>query len=710
MIDLGYWEHEDNQLLTVDRYFDDNKILKEALKIDKRTHKLLKKCCLKRNKVTLNKLEKDYYQVINSYKMNIFNGKICQWKANRIDSWKFESTIPSNLFDKLFKALLKEKLKLNNTTREILDWISDTKPPLVTFQLLENIQERNKNIEKFKLDRHCILESKNTKNNLFMIVGKKMPSYIENNLRGLLEESITYGTYDDYYSNDKRTSKLYPIFLESKLKLDKYKIFKVYPIEISHKAISKPKKTFWEPANTLLPNVEKLCERIWLEIYDIDFNKLELFKFNMNDINQTKNDKYKEMYQKCKKVWKLSKESLKELEWNPIKKYLKDNENVKNILCDDINQKEYTVLKYSLNLRKLHCNLLDLIDIDKKTFGSLKLVMNSATEKKISVYPVINDSLVLENLTVSTVNNDATFPININTSLLPQKRSFIDDELRSILESKKNRQSNKKENQDIQNKNCNRLLTKLLDIGTKENVLLPERRQTEDVESNQEDFNLSLPLKSLINYNITEKCIVLNTNKLSQNHILIQCLRERENVNVIEREFPHDFDFILNESICVIRINLENFFQIRQNGRLHYENLLTDLKLEFKLIIILVEYSEILEQTDKDVFWKIQLFLKCSQYRPILVPNKADRLFKEMTRLISTFSHSYKNVDFTEITVEEKILLSLNLNILLIKSILKRITLPEFLILIQIEDSNEILESLTAMQLNRIKTLLMLSW
>ena len=148
--------------------------------------------------------------------------------------------------------------------------------------------------------------------------------------------------------------------------------------------------------------------------------------------------------------------------------------------------------------------------------------------------------------------------------------------------------------------------------------------------------------------------------------------------------------------------------QLRNNGSLHYDKAINDLLTEFQRVIIIVEFSEIIQDVDPDLFWKIKLYLLNSRVDVFFIHETTDFFIDWMKYFIAKWAFSYNDEKEKNIANAD-ILLDLGFNILLVRKIFQTYSLEEFFMAI-IKEESKAVKMLTVSQMTRLKKLLTLEW
>lgn len=300
-------------------------------------------------------------------------------------------------------------------------------------------------------------------------------------------------------------------------------------------------------------------------------------------------------------------------------------------------------------------------------------------------------------------NDRSSSEENVNTSLAPQKRSFIDSELMSMLATKK---KNKKHKQ-TDGKSVSPT-SFLMNSGTYTNQAETPVSKSAYIERNDLSFNTSSIRHSILKEHIKNKCIAVNANKMVENQKVIQFLCKNSQLDLIEQPYFGECDFIINHSTCLYKIYANQFLQLRHNGSLYYDKAINDLLTEFQRVIIVVEFPEILQEVDPDLFWKIRFYLLHSRANVFFIHEDRDLFIDWIQYFISKWALSYSD-EKEESIANADILLDLGFNILLIRKIFQTYSLQGFFMAV-IQEEAQAVKLLTVSQMTRLTKLLTLEW
>ncbi|CCF60357.1 hypothetical protein KAFR_0J02930 [Kazachstania africana CBS 2517] len=664
----------------------DGKCIKEKLSLNRKAQKLLAKVSRQQNwqdvvveslPVQSNNFQNFMMDVVAFSNTSSFRRRIIQYKV-WYSAYEENNTLPA--------IELKEKVKLSKDCKDLLNIKKN-----LSFRLADFITDK----PTIKLDSYgkFHLNDLLTKKDRGISHKVRFPlkeSNLDEKLNNLLDERISKSVQFQNRNYSLVQFKLIETRSFSKFGLD------LICVKRGSNVGRKFEFRHWHYNDYSDPNknLETISESIYNNLFDINVSKLEFYKLSVGESSIKHDLPFKS---RVRQSWHLDKMLLKSLDWNPFKNL--KSQNVFGFLYkhDSISCVEFNIRNKKLVFPYLVSSTLDLIDLDKKKFGNLRL---GITE--------VERSLQAGELLPETEFNDTNSSPNVTTteqismSLAVQKRSFIDDDLRSTLDFQRKR---RKYISTRDNTSAN-----LLASGISKRQESPKPTQIRDNHGcDTSSFKLEAPR---LRVNMENRYFILNSDKLEVNYKLLQLLlSENENIQILERSLDFDCDFIMNYQTCVFRIRLSNFFQLSNGGKLYYENQLQSLLKNFKTIIILVEYSELLETVDQEVFWRLRFFLNFPQFEVHFVPTGNNiALLNWITMLVVRFAEMFdEDESFESITVEEQILCDIGLNILLVKRLLKKYDIPQILKHI-IANSCDLNDYLTPSQLTRLSTLIHLNW
>lgn len=685
---------------------------KETLKLDRKAQHFFRTLLFG---VTTDKLFK--FQVFSSAKTNlvshfyidiIFPAHLFQVRDISYNRWK-EICINANF---KFKAT-KERIMLEKEATGIFKWINScSENSSLNFTFNKSKLNRNSTpLEKFNLAQDLVTVKKRYK--FRAVKFPQMNNEIEVSLERItnekLRKTVSFGIYNDS-----------PLTFEKyqSLSLGDFRIDSIFMgnCHDQSKFFKRDLVPTW--AVSSFSNNDTSCfERLKLKVFDVEWSKLEFYKISVKTSQDIKKKKINILpFLKYLKPWKLSKDQLLFLNWKPFDAY-KNSDTVAKITAESIDTDlSFEVRSSPINFQILEYNCLDLISNDKENKECVRIEIQTcfANNKENKDEYALNEDL---SPTEQNIFNNSTTENTENTSLVPQKRSIIDEELRSILELKRKR---KKEGDVHANTNKQKTL-----YGSSILTLLHKNQPQDAVSirsnvsgnSNERSINTDTPPPKLehleTSLNINKKpTVILNMEKIEVNHRILQCLVNTYDIDIIEDKTCFPCDFILNSTACIIRIQLDKFFQSATTTHLFYDSNLQKLIKEYKRVIVLVEYDQVLLSVDREIFWKIQLYLSHLALEVHFVGSTT----KEIAKWIMILSSKYATCNFTELPAydmvqeDEKILYELRFNMFLVKDILSITPLKELLTNISGRRFNRLPSVLTKTQLRRLERLVTASW
>lgn len=612
-------------------------------------------------------------------------------KKKKLSQWPVTSE--SHRFEEM-TLTPKEKVKLDAESKEWFGWFGNLSDPSIDFTHIMPFKKDCNAIEELQLEFNFL--SKYREVNGSYIRFRPMKSKLQSHFQCFTDESL-----EKSVSFSLSQKPLIESFHFVTRMLDAYLLESVR----RHQSAKEEKIVAlhqWPSDNFSMQ--ETYFEQLYEGLFDMEFNKLDFFKFKiLTNENQNKKKNIKRCF--LRRIWKITKEQLKRLEWNPFT-YLRNCTINDLIANDNIVCTSFEIQHAPLKLQEISCNSLDLIDFEKKTFGTLKFVINVPLqyENKPNLLNRTEDSMIH-----SATGEENTPDCHLmNTSLIPQKRSFIDDDLKTIVETKKKGFKDTDTSSDTLPFSIR--LLRVLNKGMNNEEILREETPLRDInEFSPSTYTLRVPF---LTFDIKNSCrtVIVNSNKIGHNLRVIRFLDNAAKLQIIEQEMYSNCDFVVNPVTCIIRTQLSKFFQVEKNGSLFYEKLLTDLLSEFKKVIVLVEYPKILEQADKDIFWKFRLFLRNPKFEVYLTSDSHSDIGKWILSLAFAYGDEYNDGDLNFTDEAEEVLLQLNFNKFLLKLLLASYALSEILLMTTSDEKSELLQFLTPYQLQRLQRLTFLEW
>ena len=410
------------------------------------------------------------------------------------------------------------------------------------------------------------------------------------------------------------------------------------------------------------PDIPSITENHYLlaeqQLFDDTFNDLEFYLQRINRKCSPERLKLhkKSFTRKHLPAWHIDKEVLLSWDWNPFRKIDFEFRAVVQNLEDVLDIEPFRLELNNSNYEFCYSSELYLLQNDMQ--GTVLHKLPPTTVAKGESVENDNKAEMIANEKETTSMDSSryentTTETPINTSLIPHKRSILDSDLLSLIVSKKKNltQNTTTIIQDHSNNISSSIIHHGLvkcriDISNDTSIIseefIPEIKITMD-QLNSEDFSDTLP-----------KTIILNSNKLLMNYDVVNHLRGVNYLNVKELKLKVNCDIILNSTSCIIRISLEKFQQVLQNGKLYYADDFKQLSMNFKRVIVLVNFNRETADSDLDIFWRVQLCLSSKQFTIHYIANNSNNTFDSMT----TTSYILGYVKALSLHVETQSLLS----------------------------------------------------
>ncbi|CAI4062379.1 hypothetical protein SUVZ_07G0110 [Saccharomyces uvarum] len=681
--------------------------LKENIKLERRAQKYLKELTnlhVKPLKITLSgKIDKIDRE---KYLLEVIHSTFYRQRTTLIvnKTWNTVNLKQDNTEEPLYE-FPKEKLKVEKQDMLFFKWMKTLSTEL-KFTLQQSSPKHSLSNSNMKLSWHNIpiLRQNKLKKKASRIDLKQMPSALETQFNKVKEEKLN----NCVKFSDKPLSDWEPAIFEQT-----YEKYFLNPVLIK-KPLQRNRKCCKHDFEASTPNwvvtfpdgnqEYDIFERNYNELFDTHFNKLEFFK-----IRTKKPERSKPVKKKVQDIWSLDKGDLKVLVWDPLKTFYSYSWNT--ILDNDvINEKAYSIKPIKMKFQKLYSSSLDLIDNQRKKFGTIKLAVGIPNEKTTedTSFEESERNDITVNSTFGLEKDDhlSSSKVDINTSLAPQKRSFIDDELISILATKRKFKKHKEHGGSATNISST---SYLMNSGTYANIPT-ETSITKSVCNDKRElsFNSSSIIHSIFKDDIKNKCIAVNTNKMMENHKVIQALCQNSQLDLIEQPYFGECDFIIDHSTCLLKIQMNQFLQLKDNGSLYYSKTINDLLTEFHRVIIIVQFPEILQKVDPDLFWKVRFYLLHPRIEAFFTYEDMDVFIDWIKYFITKWAFSYDDGEDRNIANDD-VLLDLGFNILLVRKIYRTYSLQEFLMAV-IREQSQAVELLTVSQMSRLRKLLTLEW
>lgn len=592
-------------------------------------------------------------------------------------------------------GITREKVKIEAPSRALLKWLQETTKTELRFESVSKTTEQV--LDSMLLEsRICPITKRVSKHH---VTFKEMPSALEERLSNVEDEMIK--SVAEVYRSENWHLVQKPMVQE----LSAY-----YMIDKVDVTVTRASGDLFAPqewvVHTKLGGCDESIKRMKDQLFDPDSHPLDIYKLKLRQYEAESAPKQKAV--SSVKTWKIPRESLKALEWSPLTRPSRlIAEKVQ--LWDNIENIPAKGPSWCLTFPILTYCAIDFIDMQK-----------SLTTLTINV-PKSPPTCIEDNAeSVDMVNpinhelecmDDSSAP---NTSLAPQATSFIDEDFKSLLMVKRRKLANDKEHDSSRSGVTQPLSVQVLRS-------LNERSHDRDSRGQRvsEPREASYPAQ-IIDPNATafdpvdtpssRRTILINLCRIRQNHRVVQFLSRTTGLQMIEQEQSLAWDFILNPGTCVVRFQLNKFFQMKPNNRLFYEDTLASLKAEFQKVIILLEYESLTEGADNDVFWKVRHFLSSAQFETHVTSNHHETIGKWICMLAQRYAHEYSDHAFDYTSDAETLLLALRLNRLQTKAILAKHQIADILLMVTTKDNGHLRDLTTASQRQRMLDLLLLAW
>ena len=115
-----------------------------------------------------------------------------------------------------------------------------------------------------------------------------------------------------------------------------------------------------------------------------------------------------------------------------------------------------------------------------------------------------------------------------------------------------------------------------------------------------------------------------------------------------------------------------------------------------------------METADRDVFWKIRLYLNRPEFEVHLTSSNDEAIGNWICMLARRYSGQFR--EFNASSTSEEFLLALNLNKFQVQTLLERYHLSSFLHMILDNDTSQLEDTLSPLQVQRIKSMMLLEW
>ncbi|AET40414.1 Zip2p Ecym_6006 [Eremothecium cymbalariae DBVPG len=677
------------------------KILKENLLLNKRSRQWLARCSKASSDVEFKRLRSElrntpeqflkYFIIVDDFcSVQNTTGILSLVRREAVHNvLKLEKWVNDGRLDTDFTSFFNQKEKIS-IDKDGLALLSSIKFTEETQNLEWKPLSASKTlITKFSIERGLRCRSKIFSNKA--VDFKPMPNKIDRQIEEIYDEKLSRSVY--FFMEGENGIKFKKLH---QCRFYKYLIDqKLTKLGSNAQNINRSAQMYnmienWSVTN---PSTNKVLVRLEAQCKEESFSNVIFYKVKQPHIKRkTTNTRDPSLLFRSVK-WRLYDGILKAMKWDPFQhaKHMNiseilDSEPVENVPIN------VPVSKFTFN--KIRYNSIEF----------LSTICESKTTRSPIGDAVANNTMqgVEDEDSVEGTNpQDSSSSINLSmASILPAKRSFIDDNLKSLIEKRRSK------SQSTPNSTINIPSMELLGITT-------NHKENETVRSN---VSLSSPTKNRrldkapsIEYNpeLNGKCILLNWHKVNENYQLLQHLSKFSEFTIIERELPYGCDFILSSSVCIVRIQIQKFFQVTNENELFYASTLAELHQKFTNVIALVEYTETIAEVDSDLFFKVQLMLQVSGIQCFMVNDV--RIIAQWILDLAVDSPLYDE-SFDDISDDERILINLGINLFAAKEICAKCTSYQFLTMTATDRYRSFYHLLTEDHLNLVTRLMSLSW
>lgn len=577
-------------------------------------------------------------------------------------------------------TLPKEKIKLHEKSKKLLVRLTCSSGSKIVYHSILKYEGELQNMQSFKMNFEVLNppQPPTMKKYERSLMSSVLEARFDQLVVEHLSETVTLAFRNKFKTQHKR-------LLNGPLK--KYFLSLVLSEMNSYMEPSREKfnavNGWYAPA---MDDNEVIFEIIRAKLFDLQFNKLTLEKkipMHIRPLPDIKPEKV------LLRSWQLQKDASKYSNCNPF--HNQEKITVKDFLSGEaIHLTHFEAPHYELRSHRLMYNLFDFANLEQKRFGASKFASTNRPKPLMTEQHFPHTAKEPED-TITSQNKSIEMSQFLNTTVMPQKRPFAEEELFAVSQSKR-----KSRRED-------RLINNLSQAGdfvhNASKQLIFSDGFTDDSTTSDSTNLFTIPFKPRNEY----REVIINLTNIWQNHKIIQYLGNVTNLRIIEQELPHQCDFVVDATTCVLRIQLEKFFEVRSDGTLFYENTLKALLLESKKVVLLAEYSPTLDQADREIFWKIRLFLQFPEIQLYFTQNKSHDIGKWIHILSRGHSNSFEHPG-------ADVLVALRFNQFLIRQLLSKYSLAEILIMTANNKTGKLKELLTNHQLERIGKLMTLGW
>lgn len=689
------------------------KIFHEQLIVQKHTQRSLKKIIYKlsRNKIDIVPIEEPGNHNIKGFFLDLINvRKSKDAFTEKSTELYWECRLP-NYQKRIKNQPLKEKLYIGKECRERLLNIKRG----ISYKLPKTERKPNRNNRNYIIQ--SLMVSAKVPQHACLPVVKMWSTKLQRDIENAHLEHLTLTqSFSPSFNNKVEIKPLISNGLSVFLLLDT--ITRIEKVKCTK---AKYKYTKWK--SLLISNLpEEYFIKLERKLFDDQFNELEFYKIPLKQRKcNTKNKEglYCLKIDKKSLVWKIDKYNLKNLNWFPFKNLdINFNHNFNKL--ETIATAKFEMSNREIKFNNIFNNTLHFIDSRTQMFDTYQLGLMDIVQERTKVgIKSIQHTTEEENETPNTVDISLDTDRTSNTSLIPQKRSILDLDLVSIIEMKK-KSSKINTEQDMCSISDTFNTKSILSIGLYDKINLTNHGSLSEKKSEPPYIsNLTKLIPIEPPYQVGERTIILNSNRLLINYSILQTLIKL-GVNVIEKKINLPCDFILNIDCCIFRTDMDKFQQFRSNGSLYYTNQFKKLMQNFKNIIVIVDYNEISEHTDLNIFWKIPMFLAFKQFQIHYINNSTgakpnhERIVSHILHYTTLKSQAISEAELeTSDHVEREFLLRVIKNPFQVHIILEKYSFLEFINLIIHTDhtpNTPLYQYLTDWQCQHLKSLFLSTW
>lgn len=578
------------------------------------------------------------------------------------------------------QGVAKEKINLDAQGIQTLKWLQGLKLLELSFP---EIERRQGNYQEGKLlDIESASSEKNASSQLTHMPA--MPSILQDRFLALTSEALGEFIIPQFAKGEDNElrSMIKPLFEDCLIDSVKVKPTN-FPTEISNvKDRTSP--------------TQRTCEEVFQDmhqrLFDQDFHAFDFYEVKVPKMRASPlSQSFK---QTAHKVWEISKESTRDLDWYPFKRLA---EKASATLQEDVTPvSEYRPHHVSLTFPIMNSNLIESIETKSGAFSSLKIHSRDCNTASAAEPSSAQKNAVDNQSSSISEEGDTQESMKQSTSLYFHGKSHVDEGFEAMVHAKRRKLASGKETCKT-SKQLASVSISGVQIGC--GLSTPVTKATPMITPFEE-----------IDLGSREKTVLVNLSRLKYNHRTIRYLKHANKVNLIEQEIPIPCDFILDPLTCIVRVQLSNFFRMKTRNTLYYEKTLAQLLTEFRKVIILVEYLAITEAADQEAIWKIHLYLNRPEFEVHFILSDSKVIGRWVCKLAEKHTSDPPYREIGHSNDDEELLLALNLNKFQIGALLRRYDLPTILLLSLADDSTQLEEVMMPSQVQRIQVLMQMEW